>query len=194
MNIFYSKKTLSNNLLLVCEEQDVYNTILVDKGIIFLNKNEHVIGFNIAYDNPQKYDDGRWLLTQEILNDVNDIIKPYCLEEVNSGFIVGEVVECKEIVDTHLHECKVNIGSEYLQIVCGAKNVRKGIKTVVALTNTMMNSGLFIKPSKLKGCSSNGMLCSQKELGISGFNNEGIIELDNKYNVGEKFKPVYKNI
>ena len=47
--------------------------------------------------------------------------------------IIGEVIECEEHPDSdHLHICKVNIGTEVLDIVCGAPNVRKGLKVIVA--------------------------------------------------------------
>ena len=48
--------------------------------------------------------------------------------------VIGEIIECTEHPDSdHLHLCKVNIGAEVLNIVCGAPNARKGIKVIVAL-------------------------------------------------------------
>lgn len=87
-----------------------------------------------------------------------------------TNLITGEVVECVDHPDSdHLHCCKVNIGKSILDIVCGAPNVRTGIKVIVALDGAKLPGG-EIKCGKIRGCESNGMLCSKAELG-----------LDNKY-------------
>ena len=83
-----------------------------------------------------------------------------------SNLIIGEVVECEMHPDSdHLHVCKVNIGSEVLDIVCGAPNVRKGLKVIVALPGAKLPGG-EIKKGVIRGQESNGMLCSMLELGI----------------------------
>ncbi len=78
-----------------------------------------------------------------------------------------------------LRVCEVDIGdSNALQIVCGAPNVRAGIHVPVAVIGTILPSvGLKIKASKLRGVSSQGMICSLAELGIAGAS-EGIAILD----------------
>jgi len=96
--------------------------------------------------------------------------------------IIGEVLECEMHPDSdHLHVCKVNIGNEVLDIVCGAKNCRKGLKVIVALPGAVLPEK-EIKRSEIRGQVSNGMLCSLAELGIdSKFldakDKEGIHEL-----------------
>ena len=83
-----------------------------------------------------------------------------------TNLIIGEVVECKEHPDSdHLHVCKVNIGKEVLQIVCGAPNVRAGLKVIVALNGAKLAGG-EIKKSVIRGQESNGMICSIAELGL----------------------------
>ena len=80
--------------------------------------------------------------------------------------IIGEVLECDNHPDSdHLHVCKVNIGSEILQIVCGAKNVRKGLKVIVALEGCKLPE-IEIKKSTIRGVNSCGMMCSMLELGL----------------------------
>ena len=80
--------------------------------------------------------------------------------------ITGEVIECVNHPDSdHLHCCKVNIGSEVLDIVCGAPNVRKGLKVIVALDGAKLPGG-EIKKGMIRGQVSNGMLCSKQELGL----------------------------
>lgn len=83
-----------------------------------------------------------------------------------TNLITGEVIECIDHPDSdHLHCCKVNIGSEVLDIVCGAPNVRKGLKVIVALAGAKLPGG-EIKKGSIRGCESNGMLCSKEELGL----------------------------
>lgn len=106
-----------------------------------------------------------------------------------TNLVIGEVLECEMHPDSdHLHVCKVNTGKETLQIVCGAPNVRKGLKVIVALPGAKLPGG-EIKKSAIRGQESNGMLCSIAELGIeSKFLKEedkaGIHELDNDAPVG----------
>ncbi len=80
--------------------------------------------------------------------------------------VVGEVVECENMEGSdHLHVCKINVGSEVLDIVCGAPNMRKGIKVIVALDGAVLPGGT-IKKGEIRGHISNGMCCSLEELGI----------------------------
>lgn len=84
-----------------------------------------------------------------------------------TNLVVGEVIECEMHPDSdHLHVCKVNVGKEVLQIVCGAPNVRKGLKVIVALDGAVLPGGFKIKKAMKRGVESNGMLCSLLELGI----------------------------
>lgn len=83
-----------------------------------------------------------------------------------TNLVVGEVIECTNHPDSdHLHVCKVNVGSEVLNIVCGAPNVREGIKVVVAPAGAKLPGG-EIKKGMIRGVESNGMLCSKAELGL----------------------------
>lgn len=94
-----------------------------------------------------------------------------------SKVVVAEVLDCWEHPDSdHMHVTKVNAGTgEELQIVCGAPNVRKGLKVCCALIGAQVGD-LKIKAAKLRGVESNGMLCSYKELGMAE-ESDGIIEL-----------------
>lgn len=95
--------------------------------------------------------------------------------------VTGEVLECIDHPDSdHLHCCKVNVGKEFLDIVCGAPNVRKGLKVVVALDGAKLPGG-EIKKGEIRGAMSNGMLCSKAELG-----------LDNKYLVEEDHTGIHE--
>ena len=85
-----------------------------------------------------------------------------------SKIVVGEVVSCEDVPDTHLHVCQVNVGEEEnRQIVCGAPNVGAGIKVMVALPGARIADNYKIKKGKIRGLESLGMICSLGELGIS---------------------------
>lgn len=92
-----------------------------------------------------------------------------------TNLITGEVIDCIPHPDSdHLHCCKVNVGNEILDIVCGAPNVRKGLKVIVALPGAKLPGG-EIKKGKIRGCESNGMLCSKAELGLD---NKFLVDAD----------------
>ena len=80
--------------------------------------------------------------------------------------IIGKVLECEEHPDSdHLHCCKVDVGNEVLNIVCGAPNVREGIKVIVAQDGAELPDGT-IKKGMIRGQESNGMICALYEIGI----------------------------
>ena len=90
----------------------------------------------------------------------------------------------------HLHVCKVDVGKEVLNIVCGAPNVAKGQKVIVALNGAELPGGVKIKKGMIRGQESNGMICSLSEIGIeSKFQSEedktGIHVLGNDAKPGE---------
>jgi phenylalanyl-tRNA synthetase beta chain len=95
-----------------------------------------------------------------------------------SGVVVGEVLEAARHPDAEkLSLCQVTTdGTNRLQIVCGAKNVRKGLKVAVATVGARLPNDVLIKRALLRGQESNGMLCSARELGL-GDEHEGIMEL-----------------
>ena len=81
--------------------------------------------------------------------------------------VIGEIKECEMHPDSdHLHLCKVDIGSEILNIVCGAPNARKGIKVIVAQVGAELPGDFKIKKGMIRGQESNGMLCALYEIGI----------------------------
>lgn len=84
-----------------------------------------------------------------------------------TNLVIGEVKECTMHPDSdHLHVCKVDIGNEVLQIVCGAPNVRKDLKVIVAKVGAELPGDFKIKKGNIRGQESNGMLCSMAELGL----------------------------
>ncbi len=102
-----------------------------------------------------------------------------------NNLVVGEVVECTEHPNSdHLHVCRVNIGTETLQIVCGAPNVRVGLKVIVALVGAVLPGDFEIKKSVIRGTESFGMLCALSELGLEDEIEGGIHELPSNAKTG----------
>jgi len=106
-----------------------------------------------------------------------------------SQVVVGEVLQVEPHPDADkLRVCKVNVGEAApLNIVCGAANVRQGMKAPVALVGAVLPGDFKIKKSKLRGVPSHGMLCSTKELGLSD-HAEGLMELPADAVVGEDMR------
>lgn len=102
-----------------------------------------------------------------------------------SGVVVGEVLSIQQHPDAdRLRICQVDVGQEEsLQIVCGASNVKVGLKTPAALCGAVLPGDFNIKKSKLRGVESLGMLCSEKELGLAADAN-GLMELSSDAPVG----------
>ena len=120
--------------------------------------------------------------TDELVKTFNSIglevdrVKTY---DIPKKIIFGKVLECEKHPDAEkLNVCQVDIGASVRQIVCGASNVRAGLEVVVATIGAVMPSGLVIKPVKLRGVESDGMICSATEIGIEDCQ-DGILELDN---------------
>ena len=106
-----------------------------------------------------------------------------------TGVVVGEIVSCENHPDSdHLHVLKVDAGDEVYDVVCGAPNARVGIKTAFAKVGGTIG-GMTLKQAKLRGVVSNGMCCSEKEIGISD-NHDGIMELDLSYANGTDIKDI----
>jgi phenylalanyl-tRNA synthetase beta chain len=98
--------------------------------------------------------------------------------------MVGEIKRVQKHPQAdHLSVCEVEIGSEPLQIVCGAPNVKEKVKVPVALIGARLPTGMEITKTTLRGVDSFGMICSEKELGI-GEDQKGIMILDSELKIG----------
>lgn len=84
-----------------------------------------------------------------------------------SKIVVGHVLSCEDVPETHLHLCQVDTGDEEpRQIVCGAPNIAAGQKVIVALPGARIADNYKIKKGKIRGMESLGMICSLEELGL----------------------------
>ena len=126
------------------------------------------------------------LSTAEVENDIffkgSDI----------SGIVVAEIKSVEDHPDSKkLHLLKVDIGEgELVDVVCGAPNVRVGMKTAFAKLGAKIGD-IEITPRKLAGYTSNGMCCSEKEIGISD-DNSGIMDITDEAANGTDLKELYE--
>ncbi len=107
-------------------------------------------------------------------NDINEIL-------------IAEIISYKKHPNADkLNVCKVRIGDQkYTEVVCGAPNIRDGMKSAIALPGLTLPNGLKIEKVKIRDIQSNGMLCSPVEIGL-GQESDGIIELPDSASVGMK--------
>ncbi len=114
--------------------------------------------------------------------------------KILTPFSVAKIIEAKPHENSDkLKICQVQTGdsNSLLQIICGAKNARSGLKVAYAPIGALIPANqMLIKKAKIAGVESNGMLCSARELEI-GVDDEGIIEIDEKWEIGTKITEVF---
>ncbi|MCF6138309.1 YtpR family tRNA-binding protein [Pseudalkalibacillus berkeleyi] len=199
MNLHYNEKGIGDVLLVTTDAGDVIERNYEKTGDVvkLVDKSDgRTLGFNIF--NASTYFDisgqGKIELSESIVNEINAFLKKNNIDETieydsRPEFIVGYVESKEKHPDADkLSVCKVNIGDENLQIVCGAPNIDQGQKVVVSRVGAVMPSGMLIKEAELRGVKSSGMICSAKELDLPDAPKEkGILVLEDTYEVGADF-------
>ncbi|KGR73589.1 YtpR family tRNA-binding protein [Ureibacillus manganicus] len=199
MIISYNKPFVGDVLLVQLATEPIVKTEVERIGDFAILKEEatkEVKAFNLF--NASKYLEieaqGNVEVTPEIIGKIEKAMAENKVDisldvDFSPKFVVGFVAEKEKHPDADkLSVCKVNVGDETLQIVCGAPNVEAGQKVVVAKIGAVMPSGLVIKHSELRGVASEGMLCSAKELAIPNAPSaKGILVLDENTEVGSPF-------
>ena len=129
---------------------------------------------------PEKLADDLTMIGLEV-DSVTELYED--LSDLKTGRVLS--VEAHPNADK-LTLCRVSVGPETLQIICGAPNVREGLGVVVALPGTTLPGDFKIKKSKVRGVESQGMLCSERELGLSE-DHQGFMELSDEIEPGSSF-------
>ncbi|KIO66056.1 YtpR family tRNA-binding protein [Caldibacillus thermoamylovorans] len=201
MNIFYNKEGVGDIFLISLQPVNQANFTYEKKDDVVKIVNSETgetAGFNLF--NASNYvsftvTKGLVDLTEELVAKLNEIINSHgftdqLTADLSPKFVVGYVKEKEKHPQADkLSVCKVDVGTETLQIVCGAPNVDAGQKVVVAKIGAVMPSGLVIQPAELRGISSQGMICSARELGLPNVpEKKGILVLEDTYTVGTEFK------
>ena len=115
------------------------------------------------------------------VEEMTPVAKPF------AKVVIGEIIEAAKHPDAdRLQVCKVNVGKEILQIVCGASNARVGLRAPCALVGAEL-PGFAIKEAKVRGVESFGMMCSAKELGLAE-EAVGLLELPADAAVGQDIR------
>lgn len=201
MNIFYNKEGVGDIFLISLKPVNHANFTYEKKDDVVKIVNSETgetAGFNLF--NASNYvsftvTKGLVDLTEELVAKLNEIINSHgftdqLTADLSPKFVVGYVKEKEKHPQADkLSVCKVDVGTEILQIVCGAPNVDAGQKVVVAKIGAVMPSGLVIQPAELRGISSQGMICSARELAFPNApEKKGILVLEDTYTVGTEFK------
>ncbi len=106
--------------------------------------------------------------------------------EIPAGVIVAQIEKMEKHPQAdRLTVCRVNVGGEYRTIVCGAKNMKETDKVALASPGTLLPDGKKIEKTKLRGVDSEGMLCSEKELGLLE-NSAGLMILPTEAKLGSE--------
>jgi len=198
MNAYYNHSGVGDVLMLALEECPREERTAETKGDVvrICNGKGEAVAYNIfnASTYITELGNGPLEVNEEFVQRIRDIFQKNKVEDelevdVRPKFVVGYVTEKKphENADK-LSVCQVDVGDGIEQIVCGAANVAKGQKVVVARVGATMPSGLEIKASNLRGEDSNGMICSREELGLPKDPEEnGIYVLEEDAVVGTPF-------
>ncbi len=199
MNVFYNLEGIGDTLIITLEpgfEGEVEHERREDAARLFDPSTGKTLGYNLfRASNYLKLNEvGQVEMNDDKLSAINEAIQKNGFTETLEGdftpkFVVGYVSEKEKHPNADkLNICKVDVGEETLQIVCGAPNVDKGQKVVVAKVGAVMPSGMLIKDAELRGVPSSGMICSAKELDLPDAPQEkGILVLDDTYTVGQPF-------
>jgi phenylalanyl-tRNA synthetase beta chain len=117
--------------------------------------------------------------------EVEEVIDP---TEGLKPFVIAKIEKTEQHPNADkLRVCTVNNGNEIIQVVCGAPNAKAGLIGAFAPSGcTIPTNGLKLKPSNIRGVDSNGMMCSERELGL-GDDHDGIIELPSDAPIGASF-------
>ncbi|MGM0843891.1 MAG: YtpR family tRNA-binding protein [Bacillota bacterium] len=199
MNVFYNLEGIGDTLIISMVSGFEGEKSFDKKGDavrVFDEQSGETLGFNLF--NAASYmkldSKGQVEMSQGKLKEINDAIQKNGFDEVleadfSPKFVVGFVQEKEKHPNADkLSVCKVDVGEETLQIVCGAPNIDSGQKVVVAKVGAVMPGGMLIKDAELRGVASSGMICSAKELNLPDAPQEkGILVLEDDAQVGKPF-------
>lgn len=196
MNLFFNPTGVGNVAFLQLEQGEGPFEYERHGDVVAIKDNQKIVGFNLfeATNHLNIEGIGHIKLTETLLTEIQKMIDhtdlDYQIEaDLSPKFVVGYVQSKEKHPNADkLSIVQVDVGTETLQIVCGAPNIDQGQKVVVAKVGAVMPSGMIIKDAELRGVPSSGMVCSMKELNLPNAPQEkGIMVLDDHYQVGQPF-------
>ncbi|TAA69768.1 YtpR family tRNA-binding protein [Planococcus salinarum] len=195
MNAFYNKQGIGDVLLVQLQTATPEKIHTEENGDVTLIKDGSgtIAGFNLF--NASQYisapETGSIDVSEQLVTELQNSLEKngidFMLEvDLTPKFVVGFVESMEKHPNADkLNVCQVQVGTEKLQIVCGAPNVEAGQKVVVAKVGAVMPSGMLIKDAELRGIASSGMICSAKELALPDAPEEkGILVLEDDKEIG----------
>lgn len=200
-SLFYNYKLIGDVLMIVYDQEKIPTSKVEEDNVVKIYYNDTLIGVNIFNFSSIVKVKSKGLIplpNNALIDVINTILEGHNIEKLpykkESGFRIGKILSVEEHPEsTHLHILKVDVGSEILDIVCGAANVKENAVVVVATIGTTMFDGTVIKPGKLLGEVSNGMCCSERELNlIDDQTKRGLLILDETYTIGADFFETYQ--
>lgn len=196
MNLFFNPTGVGNVAFLQLEQGEGPFEYERHGDVVAIKDNQKIVGFNLfeATNHLNIEGIGHIKLTETLLTEIQKMIDHTDLDyqikvDLSPKFVVGYVQSKEKHPNADkLSLVQVDVGTETLQIVCGAPNIDQGQKVVVAKVGAVMPSGMIIKDAELRGVPSSGMVCSMKELNLPNAPQEkGIMVLDDHYQVGQPF-------
>ncbi len=194
LRVYYNALAFDETVMIKINgsNKDVHRVETKNRVTCMYDAQEEIVAYNIHMRIETDHN-GYQEMTPTLLEAINAILQEDVQRSVTHDFtnyfVIGQVKTCVSHPDSdHLHVCEVDVQDELLQIVCGASNVKEGIKVVVAKINAVMPNGLLIQPNKLRGVASSGMLCSAYELGLITDKKKGILIVEECIPVGKPFE------
>ncbi|MGX7405946.1 tRNA-binding protein [Aerococcus urinaehominis] len=194
---FYNPRGVGDVLMLMCQDvpsQEIAIEEVGDVTHLYHRETRETVGYNIHNvsnlvtiegQGPVKLTAGQIERINQNLYDKNFATIDY---QDEAKIVVGYVDSCQPMENSdHLNitQTRVDDAEEARQIVCGASNVRSGMRVVVALPGAVMPDGSVISPGELRGYASYGMLCSAYELGLDPDRQRpGILEIKDSVPLG----------
>lgn len=190
--LFINSNNFVNTGIVIISDKETTSTKRIgDVEVIY--HNDEIIGYNLFNFTTESNLVGYCKMNEALLALINAKLSASELEtltyDFTPKFLVGFVSEMEAHPDSdHLNVCQVDVAGKTLQIVCGASNVAQGQRVVVATDGAIMPTGQVIRNGKLRKVLSEGMLCSEYELGLISEKKKGILVLDENFEIGAEFQ------
>ncbi len=194
IRIYKNEEMFKNVIMVEISPKAVLKTT-EQNGVLMLYNQDELVGLNIFDKNLfSDYQDGFIYPEIEVLQQLNDFLKMKDIQvnfqyDKNEYLKVAQVLEVNKVEGSdNLTLCKVLVADQNYSMICGAKNVRVGMKTIAAIDNALLPDGVRISSGEVLGVYSDGMLCSLKELGLDNDKvKPGIVDLSDDEIVGTSF-------
>ena len=169
VRIYKNSQMFSNVIMININDKEVLRSE-ADGSRTNLYHDDELVGVNVFDETfAAQFEEGFNYPNQENLQRVNEYLEDLELSyDGNQNLLVGQVLSFEPVENSDkLNLCEVLVNDTKYSIVCGAANVEKDMKTIVALDNALLPDGTHIKAGKVLGVHSDGMLCSKRELGFT---------------------------